>query len=128
MAMTMRTPLSRVLYLGAGHGGTDAFWRSRITGAGILLASLVCGWAIIAALGKPQAEVAAIIGSPLVAAAFVLLIGAAAIHMRLGMREIIEDYVHDEGLKILAFVANTFFAAVVGAVGIIAVLKLAVGA
>jgi succinate dehydrogenase / fumarate reductase membrane anchor subunit len=126
--MTMRTPLSRVLHLGAAHGGTQAFWRVRVTGAGILLATAVCGWAILAALGKPQVEVAAIIGSPLVAAAFVLLIAASAVHMRLGMRDIIEDYIHGEGLKMLASVANTFFAATVGAVGIIAVLKLAVGA
>ena len=64
---------------------------------------------------------------PLVAAVFALLVAVSAIHMRIGMQEIIEDYVHGERIKILATLANTFFAVAVGTVGVIAVLKIAVG-
>jgi succinate dehydrogenase / fumarate reductase membrane anchor subunit len=47
--------------------------------------------------------------------------------MRIGVQVVIEDYVHSEGLKIAALVANTFFAVVIAVVSGIAILKLALG-
>ena len=87
----LRTPLSRVRYLGSAHGGTHDFWMVRITGAAIFLLSLVFVVVLLAAVGRPYAGVLALIGSPLVAAVFALLVAVSAIHMRIGMQEIIED-------------------------------------
>ena len=123
----MLTPLKRVRYLGSARGGTSDFWRVRITGAASFLLSVVFVVVMIAAIGRPYEDVIALIGSPLIAAAFALLIAVTAVHMRIGMQEIIEDYVHGERIKILATVANTFFATAVAVVGLIAILKLAVG-
>ena len=123
----MRTPLSRVRYLGSAHGGTQDFWRVRVTGAAVFLLSIVFVIVLIAAIGRPYEGVVALIGSPLIAAIFALLIAVTAIHMRIGMQEIIEDYIHGERLKILLTVGNTFFSAAVGVVGVIAVVKLAAG-
>ena len=47
--------------------------------------------------------------------------------MRIGMQVIIEDYVHDEGMKVLCIVANTFFTVAVGLAGAFAVLKISLG-
>jgi succinate dehydrogenase / fumarate reductase, membrane anchor subunit len=123
----MLTPLKRVRYLGAAHGGTEDFWRVRITGAGIFVLAIVFAAVLVAAIGRPYEGVVALIGSPLIAAVFALLIAITAVHMRIGMKEIIEDYVHGERLKILVSVANTFFCAAIGVAGVVAVLKLAVG-
>ncbi len=126
--MGMRTPLSRVLHFGSAHAGTHDFWRIRLTGAANVLLVIAFVIVLIATVGKPYGETVAILGSPFVAALFVLLIATTAIHMRIGMQEIIEDYVHTEGLKILCRVGNTFFAVAVAVVAIVAILKLAVGA
>jgi succinate dehydrogenase / fumarate reductase membrane anchor subunit len=124
----IRTPLSRVRFLGSARGGTRDFWMIRVTGAALFLLSFIFVAVLIVAIGSPYEDVIGLIGSPLVAAVFVLLIAVTAIHMRIGMQEIIEDYLHHEPAKLLASVANTFFAAAVGVVGAIAVIQIAVQA
>jgi succinate dehydrogenase / fumarate reductase membrane anchor subunit len=124
----MRTPHSRVQHLGSAHEGTDHFWRQRLTGAANV--PLVIGFIIVVAMavGRPYDEVRALIGSPFVAALFVLLFVSVAIHMRIGMQIIIEDYVHGEVGKIVLLGASTLFSIAVAAGAILAILKLAVGA
>jgi succinate dehydrogenase / fumarate reductase membrane anchor subunit len=125
--MSMETPLRRVLHYGAGHDGTGHFWRQRLTGvANAILVVFFLGL-LVAVVGKSHGEVAAVIGSPVVAALLVLFIVSFSIHMRLGMQTIIEDYIHGEALKVVCLVANTFFSFLVGAAGLLAVLKLALG-
>ena len=123
----MRTPLSRVRHLGSAHGGTEHFWRQRLTGAANV--PLVIAFVVIMAVivGRPYDEVTAVLGSPFVAALFALLVISAAIHMRIGMQVIVEDYVHGEGLKVILLAASTFFSVAVAVVTILAILKLAVG-
>ena len=55
----------------------------------------------------------AYLAQPLVALAMLALVISAAIHMRIGLKEIIEDYVHG-GAKVVAILLATFFAVGVG--------------
>ncbi len=122
--MSMQTPLRRVLHFGAAHDGTGAFWRQRITGAANALLVIFFAGILAATVGRPYPEVVAVLGSPIVGALMALLIVSAAIHMRIGMQTIIEDYLHGQPLKTICLVANTFFAFAIGAVGLLAILKL----
>jgi succinate dehydrogenase / fumarate reductase membrane anchor subunit len=124
----MATPLHRVRYLGSAHGGTQDFWRQRVTGAANV--PLVLGFiaVIFAVAGQPYDTVVNIIGSPLVSGLLILLLVSVTIHMRIGMQVIVEDYIHGEALKVVLLVASTFFAVVVATVGILSILKLAFGA
>ncbi|WP_371347898.1 succinate dehydrogenase, hydrophobic membrane anchor protein [Ancylobacter sp. IITR112] len=124
---SMRTPRRRVAGLGSARSGTGHFWLQRLTAIGNLLLILIALPIVIAAAGQEQAQVVALIGHPLVAIVLLLLLFSVCFHMRIGMQVVIEDYVHAEGMKVLALIANTFFTLAVGSAGAFAVLKISFG-
>jgi succinate dehydrogenase / fumarate reductase membrane anchor subunit len=74
-----------------------------------------------------HATVREALANPICAVLVAAAIIAGVVHMRVGMQVIIEDYVHHEGLKIAALLANTFVAVLVGVAGAFAILKMAFG-
>jgi succinate dehydrogenase / fumarate reductase membrane anchor subunit len=123
----MRTPLSRIRGLGAAHHGTEHFWLQRITAAANVLLLVVLIGIVVTLVGKSHATVISTLARPLVSVLFVAALISVAIHMRLGMQIIIEDYVHSPGRKVVLLILNTFFAWGVGLASIYAILKISFG-
>ncbi len=123
----MRTPLNKVRGLGSAKEGTDHFWRQRVSALANIPLTLFLVAIIIMLAGKDHATAVAWLGSPLVAIPMLALVISGAIHMRLGMQVIIEDYVRHEGLKVLSLALNVFFAIVVALAAALGALKLALG-
>ena len=124
---TMRTPLSRVRYLGASHSGTSDFWRQRLTAVAMTLLIVPVIVVVMMLLGRNQAGAAQILGSLPIAIIMLLFIIASAWHMKIGMQVVIEDYVHNEKLKLGCVMANNFFSTAVALASIYAILKLSSG-
>lgn len=124
---SMRTPLGRVRNLGAAHSGTSDFWRQRITGVAMTLLIIPALVIIMMLLGRNQVYVAQTLSSIPVAVILLLFIFASAWHMKIGMQVVIEDYVHNEKLKLTAIMLNNFFSAAVALASTYAVLKLSSG-
>jgi succinate dehydrogenase / fumarate reductase, membrane anchor subunit len=126
--MSQRTPLGRVRGLGSAKGGTDHFWMQRVTAVANI--ALVCFliWLVLTLAGADYATVKRTLARPEIAIPLLLLVLSGAVHMRLGMQTIIEDYVHSEGRKVAALMLNSFFAIVIGITCAFAVLKLSFGA
>ena len=123
----IRTPLARVRGRGAARSGTDHFWRQRLTAVANIPLTIAAVVIIILLLGRNQAAVAQILGSPLVAIIMLLFIISITTHMRIGMQVIIEDYVHDDNIKLALVMANTFFAIGVALAAAYGILKLSFG-
>lgn len=124
---TMRTPLSRVRGLGSAKSGTGHFWLQRMTAVANAVLVIAFLSVVVSLFGRSHLQAVALLSHPLVAILMLLFTVSAAVHMRIGMQVIIEDYVHHEGLKIVAVMANTFFAIAVGGACVFAILKLSFG-
>ncbi len=126
-AKSMRTPLGRVRNLGAAHSGTGDFWRQRLTAVAMTLLIVPVVVVVIMLLGRNQAGAAQILGSIPIAVIMLLFVIASCWHMKIGMQVVIEDYVHSEPLKLVAIMANNFFAVTVALASIYALIKLSTG-
>jgi succinate dehydrogenase / fumarate reductase, membrane anchor subunit len=122
----MATPLKRVRGLGTAHHGTETFWRQRLTAVANVPLVIFLILAIVTHIGASYADMHAFLARPLVALAFAALILSAAIHMRIGLKEIIEDYVHG-GMRVVAILLATFFAAGIGLTSLLAIVKISLG-
>lgn len=125
--MDLRTPLGHVRGLGSARSGTSHFWRLRVTSVAGIPLTLAFIVIVTMLLGRTHAATVQILGSPIVALTMILFIVTHVYHMWLGMQTIIEDYVHEDLLKLVALMGNTFFSVVVGLASTFAILKLAFG-
>ena len=123
----MQTPLRKVSGLGAAREGTGHFWRVRVTSVALIILSLYFLGLVISLNGADYATVRAALAQPFAALMIGLFVLVGLVHMRLGMQEIIEDYVHAEGQKLALLILSTFFCVVVGIASIFALLKLTLG-
>ncbi len=127
MAFARETPLKKVLGLGSAHEGTSHFWRQRVTGLANLVLTTCFVILVVTLVGRPYPEVVSLLASPFIALVLLLMMVSIAIHMRIGMQVVIEDYFHGPALRPILLILNTFFAFGVAAVSIFAILKLAFG-
>ena len=124
---SMRSTLGRVRHLGSAKEGAHHWWMQRLTA--LALVPLVL-WFVVSVAGLSSLDYPAAlvwIGSPSVAVTLVLLIGATFYHAQLGLQVVIEDYIHNEGLKIAALVLVKFAMIILAVASIFAVLKIAFG-
>ena len=124
---SMRTPLGRVRNLGSSHSGTSDFWRQRLTAVAMVVLIVPVIVIVLMLVGSNQAGAKQIFSSVPIAIIMLLFIVASAWHMKIGMQIVIEDYVHNETLKLVSVMANNFFCIAVALSSIYAILKLSSG-
>jgi succinate dehydrogenase / fumarate reductase membrane anchor subunit len=125
VSQSIRTPLGKVRGLGAAKEGVHHFIALRV--AAIALLFLV-PWFLISLLGAVRGGydgATDFIADPLNAVLILLTVGAALYHMRLGMEEVIEDYIGKPFTKFLLLILNGFVPIVLFAAAAFAVLTIA---
>ena len=124
---SMRTPLARVRSLGSSHSGTSDFWRQRLTAVAMVLLIVPVIVVVLMLIPSNQAGAKQIFSSVPIAIIMLLFILASAWHMKIGMQVVIEDYVHNEKIKLASVMANNFFCIAVALASIYAILKMSSG-
>jgi len=118
---TIATPTT---HYGAGQPATLNFIIQRIT-AGLNVAFTLFFIYLVVSLAHSGADdMGAVLANPIVAIVTALLIISVALHMRIGMLEVIEDYVHDEKLNRLCLMLNWLFCIAIAVATIAALVKL----
>jgi succinate dehydrogenase / fumarate reductase membrane anchor subunit len=121
------TNIGRVRGLGSARSGAHHWWLERLTSVSTLL---LFAWFLAALLRLPALDhktVVTWLASPLAAVPMLLLIVSTFWHLQLGLRVVVEDYVHTEGMKVLSLVLINFLSIAGGALAFFAVLKIAFG-
>ena len=125
--MKQGTAIGRVRGLGSAKTGAHHWWLERLTSVSTLLLFI---WLLVALLRLPRLDhemVTEWLASPLAAVPMLLLIVSTFWHTKLGMQVIIEDYVHEEGMKLFTITLLNFFVIALGALAFFSVLKIAFG-
>jgi succinate dehydrogenase / fumarate reductase membrane anchor subunit len=123
----MRTPLARVRNLGSSHSGTSDFWRQRLTAVAMTVLIVPVIVVVLMLVGSNQAFAKQTFSSLPIAIIMLLFIVASTWHMKIGMQVVIEDYVHNEKIKLASVIANNFFCIAVALASIYAILKMSSG-
>jgi succinate dehydrogenase / fumarate reductase membrane anchor subunit len=133
MAMTrmrspMRSPLGRVLGLGSAKEGVEHWWMQRLTAIVMVPLAIWFAIAAIGLIGADRATMIAWMHNPMAAMLMILAIIAMFYHLALGLQVVIEDYIHSEGWKLGAIIVVRVWCFLLVLRGVLAVLKLALGA
>jgi len=123
----LRSPLGRAIALGSAKEGVEHWWAQRVTAVALVVLGLWFAATLIAMAGADRAAVLAWLHAPVAAILAVLLLIALFYHAALGMQVVIEDYVHDEWVKISSVVALRLICFALAVAGIFAVLRIASG-
>ncbi|HKT32006.1 MAG TPA: succinate dehydrogenase, hydrophobic membrane anchor protein [Gammaproteobacteria bacterium] len=125
--MSYRTPLARARGLGSAKDGTAHWIAQRLTAVALVPLSL---WFVVSVLMLMHSDYVTVVNwmhAPWNAILLVLTVLTVYWHAYLGLQVIVEDYVHVGWLKLSVIVALRFIAAILAAIGIFVVLRVAFG-
>ncbi|WP_092425801.1 succinate dehydrogenase, hydrophobic membrane anchor protein [Devosia crocina] len=110
-------------HYGDAKASTRHFITQRVTG---LINVVFLGFLlfiVVRLAGQDRADMVGVIGNGFIGIPFAVLIGIVAVHMRNGMRDTLEDYLHGR-MYSLAMMLNTLFCLIVGLAAIGAIVKI----
>jgi len=126
--VSLRSPLGKVLGVGSAKSGVQPWWVQRLTAVALVPLSV---WFVVSLLSLPSfdhATVVAWMSGSWTALLLILLVLTCAWHSQLGVRVVVEDYVHGAAARTVTLVSVLFVHTLIAAAGVFAVLKVAFGA
>jgi succinate dehydrogenase / fumarate reductase membrane anchor subunit len=110
-------------HYGDAKASTRHFLTQRLTGVSNIAFLLLLLFVVVRLAGQDRAAMVDVVGTWWIGLPFALLLGIVTIHMRNGMRDILEDYFRGSAYRTY-MTLNTVFCVIVAVAGIGAILKL----
>jgi succinate dehydrogenase / fumarate reductase membrane anchor subunit len=123
-ANSFRSPLARARGLGSAHHGIGDWWIQRVTAVALVPLVVWFVASVISLAGADFFTVSRWMGAPVNAVLLVLMLVATFKHAQLGLRVVIEDYVHHEGWKVGSLLVVNAVLAILAVGSILSILKL----
>jgi len=123
--VSLRSPLGSVLGAGSAKHGVHHWWLQRVTSVALVPLTI---WFVVSLLALPSFDYPTVVAwmshglSPLF---LILLLAVGTWHSQLGVRVVVEDYVHGAGARTVALVAIGFAHVLLATAGVLAVLRVA---
>jgi len=122
------TPLGQVRGTGSAHHGGEHWVRERLISAALLLLGL---WLIFSLMLLPSIDRLTLtewLRAPSGAVPMALFVIASFVHSIDGLKTVVDDYVHNEGSRLLLNGIVTFAGVGAGALALFSLAKIAFGA
>jgi succinate dehydrogenase / fumarate reductase membrane anchor subunit len=125
---SLRSPLGTVTGLGSAKSGVHHWWLQRLTSIALVPLTIWFTVSLASLSSLDHVTVVAWMAQSWTALLLVLLVLVATYHSQLGVRVVVEDYVHNTGLRTVTLVTLTFLHTFLAVAGVFAILKVAFGA
>ena len=102
-----RTALSRARGLGSAKTGVEHWLGERITSIALVPLSLWGVWAVLKLAPLDYDSARGFVAQPVNAILILLFLAVAFQHMKLGLRVVVEDYIHKPGTKFALLLLNS---------------------
>ena len=122
---SMSTPLARARGLGSAKSGLHHWWHQRVSA--VAMVGLV-SWMVVLLFSLVEADYQTalnMLAHPVNATVVVLFVAVGLWHASLGIQVVLEDYVANEGARLIAILAVKMTASVTAILAILSVLKVA---
>ena len=110
--------------LGSAHSGSGAWWTERLTAVALVPLTLWFIASVIGLEGAGRVGMIAWVHAPVSLVLILCLIVATFWHMELGLRVVIDDYIHDDAIRIALLLFQRGLCLVAALFCVTAVLRL----
>ncbi len=125
--MRRSSALGRVLGNGSAKHGVDHWWVQRVTALALVPLAVWFGVSLLFIARFDYATLTQWINHGWNAVLLVALVLVIAQHSYLGVRVVVEDYVHPPGARMVTLLLLQFAHVLIALMGVLAVLKVALG-
>ena len=125
--MESETPLAHARGLGSAREGAEHWWHERLSSVSTMLLFVWLGVALLRLPDLSYGTIVEWLKLPVNTTAMLLLIVSSFWHGKLGLKVVIEDYVHEEGNKTILLMLLEFAVYAGGALALVSVLRIALG-
>jgi succinate dehydrogenase / fumarate reductase membrane anchor subunit len=123
--MSLRTPLGKVLGRGSSGVGVSHWWAQRVTAVALLPLTAWFAISLVTHALQSYEVMRGWLGQPYVAVLAILFVLTLALHSKLGVEVVVEDYVHGKGKKTALLLLSTFVHVAAAVAAVFAILVLA---